>query len=216
VQRSAKTSRAGFTLTEVAIVMGMIGFILGAVWWAASSARETQKGNDALNEMQTVVQNIDGIMMGQTFTTIGNITNNMIGAQSVPSTYVDAATPTTADNPWSPKNFVVWSLAGGKTFRVSFYKVTEQGCVALLLKGTSCQPGQSGCPFQAGTGGTSAPVAPTAANSCKPNLTCPGEAAAAAGLGWQVMNANVAIKNLCAANSYTGAGNNSVEFDYSL
>ena len=57
--RQGCAARGGFTLTELAIVVDVIGLILGAIWWAAGNARESQKENDALNRLQTVAQNID-------------------------------------------------------------------------------------------------------------------------------------------------------------
>jgi prepilin-type N-terminal cleavage/methylation domain-containing protein len=213
---SLNLSRRGFTLVEVAVVLAVAGFVLAMIWWAAGKAGESQKENDALSELQTVVQNIDTMMTGQSFPAAPafpyNDTKNMITAQAIPGSYIQNAAA--ANNPWSLGNFYVWAVAANQ-FRVSFYKVNSQGgCMALLLKGTSCQAGQSGCPTQVGTGSiVAAPAGPAAANSCKPNQTCPG-ALAAPGLGWQVMSVTAASA-LCAVNSYVGGANNSVEFFYS-
>lgn len=228
MHRSGRKSRSGFTLMETAIVLGVAMVVISAIWWAASNAREATHSDAAYDEMSTIVQNVNQMMMGQSFQNITTQTNLMtaagaIGPQVVPSSYVDAATPTTIDTPWSAKNFYLWALKdttpNSKKFRVSFYNVTLRGCMSLLQKATACQPGQVGCPTQVGTGGMLTPVAPSTANSCKPGFTCPGEATAVANVGWGVMSV-VAQQALCAApvNTYTGAAGvaNSVEFDYQL
>lgn len=203
----ARPRTGGFTLTEIAIVLGVVGAITAAIWVAADSTHESQKDNDALTELQTVAQNIDTMMTGRTFGASGNITGNMIAAQAIPNSYVETAT--TAGTPWSGGGLYVWAqTAGSGVFRVAFYGVTMPGCLALLLKGTACQPGQSECPFQVGTGGN---VTTPGTSVCVPDATCPG-GTAAPNLGWRVMGVASATA-LCGANSYSG-GSNSVEFYY--
>lgn len=228
MQRLGRKSRSGFTLLETALVLGIAMVVISAIWWAASNAREATHSDAAYDEMSMIVQNVNQVMMGQSFQNITVQTNLMtaagaIGPQVVPTSYIDASTPTTIDSPWSAKNFYLWALKdatpNSKKFRVSFYNVTMQGCLSLLQKATACQPGQVGCPIQVGTGGKSSPVAPSTANSCKPNFTCPGEATAVANVGWGLLNV-AAEQALCAStvNNYTGAAGtaNSVEFDYQL
>ena len=36
----ARRRQLGFTLTELAIAMGVIGMVIGAIWWASSNARD--------------------------------------------------------------------------------------------------------------------------------------------------------------------------------
>ena len=208
--------RRGFTLTELAIVMGVMGVILSAIWWAAGNAGEAQRDNAGVTELQTVSQNILSLMQGQTFVTTAcdsggafpcPITKGMIKAQAIPSTYIDTVTPTTADSPWSAKNFMVYAGAGGdsKIFRLSFFQVTQKGCLILLLQGTTCQVGQVGCPTKVWTNN---PVGGgTTGSSAVPSAT---------GTGWQTALGPTLANTMCAANNYAGAGNNSVEFDYSL
>ena len=205
----ARRRQLGFTLTELAIAMGVIGMVIGAIWWASSNAREAQKSSDAVAEVQTVTQNILSLMGGQSFGGAArtDITASMITAQAVPTIYVDSATPTTIDHAWSLGNFVIWSMSP-KTFRISLYNVSYRGCVNLLSQLTACQSGQVGCPSAVYTKGTFA-VAPTL--SCVPG-NCSGTVNAAR--GWQVLGLANAT-TLCAGNNYDG-GTNSVEFDYGL
>ncbi|MDE2029599.1 MAG: type II secretion system protein [Alphaproteobacteria bacterium] len=185
----------GFTLIELAIVLGVMGAIIAAVWTAASRATEAQKQNTAVEELQTVAQNIFAIMEGRTFSITGNITSSMISSQAIPSAFLDPSSPTTkAINPWAGALDVYEESP--TVFRVSFYDVSYGGCLKVLLEGTACEAGHSGCPTKVWTD--------RAAYSQSPSAT----------VGWAVMNASVAA-TLCGRNSYSG-GNNSVEFDYSL
>jgi prepilin-type N-terminal cleavage/methylation domain-containing protein len=209
----APLKRRGFTLTELAIVMGVIGAIVGAIWWVAGNAKEMQRDNDAVQELQSTVQGVLDLMTGQSFPVAAdtNYTSNMITAQAIPAAYINLATPTTADNPWSPSNFV-FVANPNRTFRVAFYGVSQRGCLALLLQETACQAGQMGCPTEVYTGGK--PGGTWTSPKCVPGK-CNGTVNS--NLGWQVLTATAA-NTLCSTtyNSYAGGINNSVEFMFSL
>jgi len=53
----ARKSVAGFTLTELAIVLGIIGLILGAIWVAASKVYQNNRANTAVKEAETILGN---------------------------------------------------------------------------------------------------------------------------------------------------------------
>jgi prepilin-type N-terminal cleavage/methylation domain-containing protein len=213
--RMSGRKRRGFTLAELAIVVGVIGAIMSAIWWAASNAKEMQRDNDAVQELQSVTQGVLSLMQGRSFPATvacsgsNNITCAMITAQAIPSGFIDTANTAAANNPWSAANFVVWSNpnhTNNRIFRLSFYQVSQKGCLVLLLEGTNCQAGQAGCPQEVYTNGGTA--------TCQPNQTGCAGAVPATGIGWQVMGSSAASA-MCAANNYSG-GSNSVEFDFSL
>jgi len=204
-------SQRGFTLVELAIVMGIIGAITSAIWWAASNTKEAQRENAAINELQTIQQNINNLMAGQSFSSYNPtlITQNMLTAQAIPSVYANAANPATlADNPWFPTGFAIWATKA-KTYRLTFYNIPYKGCLALLLSATSCQANQVGCPTAVYTNFANSTCLPNQSNcpSASPNYY-------PTYLGWQSMRSNVA-STMCGNN--TGVVNGgSVEFDYSL
>ena len=209
MSRNMKQNRSpGFTLTELAIVMGVMGAIVGAIWTASGNTQDAQSSNKAVQELQDVAQGINNLMAGQKFSTSScdsgstfpcSVTKAMIAAQAVPSIYLNQASPTTAvDNPWNTSGFVVYAL-NAKNYRLSFFGTTYKGCLALLLQGTGCQANQVGCPTKVwtnnptGGGTTGSSNLPTAIASLSANT-------------------------MCSANSYPASGstNNSVEFDYAL
>jgi type II secretory pathway pseudopilin PulG len=129
-------ARQGFTLMELAIVFGVMGTILSAIWWAAGNVKETQRDNDAVQELQSVTQGINDLMAGQTLPALpvacnatGNPINSLtitcavIAAQAIPNSYVSITNTAQANTPWSTNNFQVYEMAP-KTFRVSFYSTT--------------------------------------------------------------------------------------------
>lgn len=55
-RRPASLSR-GFTLTEIAIVLGIIGIILGAIWAAAAMVYENNRTKEAHEQTLTIINN---------------------------------------------------------------------------------------------------------------------------------------------------------------
>lgn len=51
-------SRGGFTLTEAAIVLGIVGLILAAIWSAAGSVYRSQRVSQTAQQLTQMVQNI--------------------------------------------------------------------------------------------------------------------------------------------------------------
>lgn len=191
-------SRRGFSLMEIAIVVALIGVILGGIWYAAAQVGEADKENHAAQELQEISQNILGFMQNRSFnvTSGTSILANMIGGGVIPGEAVVSAT--TAQTPWGgvlDVSAVGVGVSPPKSFRVSFYGVSEQACVALILKGTNCSIG-SGCPTKVLTNGAATSQTPSGVNG-QWNLT-----------------SSTADSLLCTYNN--GSTDPSVEFDYSL
>jgi len=205
--------RRGFTLTELAIVLGVVGIIIGGIWSAAGNTNEARKESDALTELQIILQNMNNLFQGRTLSNcVGtNLTSCMITAQVIPSNYVDAAAPTTADHPGSKQKFMIFQIGanGTKTFRLSLYQVPYQACMNIMMQVTNCQPGQVGCPLQVYTTAFAIP-----SDTCLPSQkNCPSASPTyTAGLGWSSITPTVASA-MCGDNT---TAKNSLEFDYSL
>lgn len=54
----ARNRRAGYTLTEAAIVLGIAGIIFGSIWLAASSVTETNTLRTASESIVKIAQNV--------------------------------------------------------------------------------------------------------------------------------------------------------------
>ena len=217
LQINRRRRHRGFTLTEIAIVLGIMGLIIGAVWTAASGTRNAQKNNDAVTELQTIVGNVSSMLLGQSLgaPVLTNATTSLNTAGAVTSAYYTSGSSYGTTPFGGASAFAVWenpTATPSRVFRMSFYNVTMSGCIALLTQGTACQANQVGCPTKVGTGGGPAPTVPTAAHSCSPSVACQGGAVTS---GWGVLTVTAA-QTLCGFNTYPSATVNSVEFDYSL
>jgi prepilin-type N-terminal cleavage/methylation domain-containing protein len=91
--------RRGFTLTELAIVLGVIGTILGGIWFAAANIYRNKMVNDEVRDILVIVQNMRSLTsrthrLCQTFDPVTNnctaytwadIAPNLVPAKIFPS-----------------------------------------------------------------------------------------------------------------------------------
>lgn len=62
--RRRNHTRKGFNLIEAAIVLGVVGFVIGGIWTAAASVRENQKIEQAMLGVLTIVKNTRRVFSG--------------------------------------------------------------------------------------------------------------------------------------------------------
>ena len=165
--------RRGFSLAEIAIVLGIIGIVLAGAWVAVGSVNERNAINQAVQNLQTVAQNMIAVYQnGQLPAACGGIfiTSPVIAAGVFPPTAIGPPVGgcQTGISPWglggALGQFEVWHDATHppRTFMISFYNIPLDGCVGTLLQATACDPSQPGCPngFYTATGAMGAPYGP--------------------------------------------------------
>jgi hypothetical protein len=150
-------------LTEIAIVLGIIGLILGAIWVAASAVYQNLRNSKATTELLTIAQGIR--TMYATSAQVdpnANMTSWGANAQGVgfPRTYLQAGLfPTDATDQGNPNlntraidpwqgNIVVQATSGlvagdNLGFVVVFDNVPQSACIALLTGNTGTGRDQS-------------------------------------------------------------------------
>ena len=142
-QTRSQKSKKGFTLTEIAIVLGIIGLILGAIWVAAAGVYNNQRINNANTAVMQITQGIRALYATSNSTGYGaatDITSAMIDANAVPSNMVSGAT---LIGPFPGGRTGIIATSDGNGFVVAMSGVTEANCIALLtaVGGTSRDPG---------------------------------------------------------------------------
>ena len=174
----AQKRKKGFTLTEIAIVLGIIGLILGAIWTAAAAVYNNQRVAHANTAILQLVQGIRTLYANSS-SAAGLTTANLITARAVPSDLVNAA-GTGLVGPWPNSTLAVYIPVTNDSFTIQMTNVPQGACSSLILavSGNGRDPGLFAvrsttaiAPIAAAVATTAAPTAsslaspPTAANA---------------------------------------------------
>ncbi|MFY9288932.1 MAG: type 4 pilus major pilin [Alphaproteobacteria bacterium] len=160
-----KTSR-GFTLIELAIVLGVIGLVLGGLWATVSAVWEKTRQEKLYEEIFTIVKNVRSYYAGQAgisgsfpalSTSLGNAgvfpgdmrrtagcTNG--GAQCFDHPWATTALATPEGSfticPWTVAG-VVCGAGPSPLFSIHLRDIPSEACINAVTKnsGTAAQPG---------------------------------------------------------------------------
>jgi len=131
--KAQRSRRRGFTLTELAIVLGVIGIILGSLWSVVAVVRDNIKRDQAINQTLVAVRNTRDLYMGrgyvQTPSGLGTaqaLTDYLLRQGVLPPEMIRDRSATTlrADLPWGPRG------ASGSTVSDGTFAIDNTG-VAL-------------------------------------------------------------------------------------
>ena len=194
-KRTASTlqteSKRGFTLTEIAIVLGIIGLILGAIWVAAAAVYNNMRISTANTQLLQITQAVRA--MYATSATVdagadmpGNLT--YLRAGIFPTSALDTGVPssaTAAHNPWNGNIYISHATynVNSDGFIVAFDAIPSQGCISLLTSSTGQgrDPGMFGASGQAAGGSLSdTPGTPLVPGTPLPASTAEAQCSAAA------------------------------------
>jgi type II secretory pathway pseudopilin PulG len=132
------TAVKGFTLTEIALVLGVIGLILGAIWVAASFVYQNQKVAKATQQLLAITQAVRSLYA--TSPAIGDAagtdeTAAFISAKVFPSDMINGAATV---NPWNGTVMVTPQKItnAGDMFGIEYNLVPSSACISLLVATT--------------------------------------------------------------------------------
>lgn len=134
-------SRAGISLTEAAIVLGVVGVIMTGLWSVVESVREAARQERMVSQMIQTVQNIRDIYKGMSGTAAGDLTNYLIGRNALTSDLVRKRTaPYMAAHFWdNTTNGGSFEINANATDRSSFFEIeinslNQEPCIGLASK----------------------------------------------------------------------------------
>ena len=131
----------GFTLTEVAIVLGIVGIILGSIWIAAAAVYRNMRINRTYEQVLILSQNIRALFGGGNTTGLPDSTNIVqmaIKANAFPSDMVstDAGGNTHVNHVWAiPTDNTVTVYATDMWFPrfwIEFLRTPQDVCIKML------------------------------------------------------------------------------------
>lgn len=130
-----KKTQRGFTLTEAAIVLGIVGLVFGAIWSAATAARNKLMINKAAGHYLTIAENIRS-SNGRPYFSAASVamapaavTTAMINAGAIPPELVNAA-GNAATSAWGGALQI--DIVDTNTFSIQFGSVPQSACSSLL------------------------------------------------------------------------------------
>lgn len=161
----------GFNLIEAAIVLGVVGLVVGGIWISAAAVQQNLRNADASKGLLQIVQNIRNIYYGQTLTSTATITTEMIAANAFPSDFIQSTTD--VRNPWN--GGIVLRIAGAAfdKLEVDFAAVPKDSCIKLVSGNSNALSiSLSQIVIDATTGGTDTTLSSFPVSSATAVTTC--------------------------------------------
>ena len=176
-----KRKSKGFTLTEIAIVLAIVGLILGAIWVAAKSVMDANRATQAVQDITTIASNMRSTFSAQSsFASAGNQTASMITAGIIPTNLV-ASGGTTATNSWQGQIIIYLGVPDARHFRVSYYGTPHDACFRIASQIMNIGTSDSAVDFVTNSGASGAiSTATTAAIDAACTLNGSGTSVSAA------------------------------------
>jgi type II secretory pathway pseudopilin PulG len=137
----------GFNLIEAAIVLGIVGLVVGGIWVAATSVYANLRSKQATDNLLSIAQATRALYATSSTTTLANgtsMTATLAQAGAIPSNVLGTTPALTTDgntvNPWGG-NVAVFStnnstgtVSGG--FQIQYTSVPSEACVDFMSRNT--------------------------------------------------------------------------------
>ncbi|MEJ0061952.1 MAG: type 4 pilus major pilin [Alphaproteobacteria bacterium] len=137
-RRSAK----GFNLIEAAIVLGIVGLVVGGIWVAATSVYTNMRAKRATEQLLSIAQNVRALYATSATTGLANAATMTIAlkqANIFPNDMILGTTVNDIGNPWSGRVAVYSQAPGGSQgdgFEVVFSQVPSAACADFIIRNT--------------------------------------------------------------------------------
>ena len=137
-QNKARVSKqAGFNLIEAAIVLGIVGLIVGGIWAAAASAYENMRQQSASKNLLSLAQNVRGFYAQNQATSIDGNTENLFSLGLIPADMVVGGAGThTIRHQWGGTVDVIDASASTSlaSFEVRFNSMNSEACRNFIMR----------------------------------------------------------------------------------
>lgn len=136
--RRKTRARRGFNLIEAAIVLGVVGLVIGGIWVAAAAVSENMKVNDTLNGVATTANNVQRLISFADATVMNeDITPDVIDTGIFPTDWVANGSIT------HPFNGAVTFKNLHDSFVVRLWDIPKSACIKITSKLSSLGSGST-------------------------------------------------------------------------
>lgn len=135
------TKRRGFNLVEAAIVLGVVGLVIGGIWVAASAVNSNFALSGTQTDIVSIISNVQKTFTRQdiyAYPSLTDITATGINAGVFPSSWIKNGVAT---NAWGGGVTLRMgqSLISGGHFSLSLLYVPQDVCIKLVTRISSLQ-----------------------------------------------------------------------------
>ena len=132
---SEQSKRHGFSLVESAIVLAVVGLVLGGIWIASAAMHENYKVNKTVDGLVFIIQNTQKIISVRDSEALGfyGLTNTLIAAGAFPKDWVQGNTVKDLFN----DDIGVVNYTGPARFDLYMNGVPRSACIKIVVKVTS-------------------------------------------------------------------------------
>jgi len=177
--KTTKSTRRGFSLLELSIVLGVVGIALGGVWAAVASSRTNMMANQLEQQTSLFVSNVRSYYSGRALPTTAMVAADFTPLMAAANAYPgDMCNTTCATSTFAPFNAFggtanssipsVGSAPYGE-FQIIYSRVPKKACISFGSSLSANAPDSGLTYFQVGstTAVTSFPVTlPTLNTNC--------------------------------------------------
>ena len=147
--------RRGFNLLETAIVLGVVGMVIGGIWVAHDYISSNRKASQAISDILITSQNIQNLMGRSVFTTANQtivLTPTILrNLKTIPDSMIIAGS--NLEHAWGGtmrvevSNIVATSCAdnaGNERIRIFYNNLSEASCRQMVARLSVASRGSSG------------------------------------------------------------------------
>ncbi len=137
LRQPVKQTKRGFTLTELAIVLAVMGTILGAIWSAAAHVHDAQKGERAEAQVIQILNNYRSLYAqhGVDVADWTDVTCTGVNANYFPADMANSAACVTNTastypvTPWTAAYAQVWGYQSAQGIIIGYIGLSQSQCI---------------------------------------------------------------------------------------
>lgn len=136
IKKNMSQKHRGFTLTEAAIVLGIVGLILGAIWVAAASVYENLRVSTTSNQLLQIVQAVRSLHATQNTIDDSLSAKDLAKAGAIPSDMIvrSGGEISSVTDVWGGEVTIEPSDLAVDAFSITFEDVPQSACTSLLVR----------------------------------------------------------------------------------